>query len=112
MLIGTPEEILVVTENLKKKFEIKGPGRTKFCLWPIDRVFDKQNIFVHCLTNIEKIFKRFYMDNTHPLSTPLIVIALDVKRGSFCSQEGNKVFGLEVPYLSSIKVLMYFANNT
>ena len=31
-IIGTPEEVPIVIENLKEEFEIKGPRKTKFFL--------------------------------------------------------------------------------
>ena len=53
------------------------------------------------------------MDKSHPLSIPMIIRSLDVKRGSFHLREGNKeVLGPEVPYLSAIGALIYLANNT
>ena len=52
------------------------------------------------------------MDKSHPLSIPMIIRSLDVKRGSFRPWEGNEVLGPEVPYLSAIRALIYLANNT
>jgi hypothetical protein len=53
------------------------------------------------------------MDKTHPLSTPMIVRSLDVKKDPYRPRKNNeKAFGPEVPYLSTIGVLMYLANNT
>ena len=68
-------------------------------------------LFVNQLA--QKIFKRFYMDKSHLLSTPMIVRLLNVKRGSFDPRKGNeKVFSSEIPYLSARRALIYFANNT
>ena len=38
---------------------------------------------VHQSTYTKKILKRFYMDKTHLLSSPMIVCSLDVKNDSF-----------------------------
>ena len=69
-------------------------------------------MFLQQSTYIEKIFKKFYKDETHLLSTPMIVISLDVKRGSFHPREGNEAFVPKAPYLSVKEALMYLANNT
>ena len=53
------------------------------------------------------------MDKTHPLSLPMIVCSLDVKKDLFrpC-EKGEELLGLEVPYLSVICALIYLANCT
>ena len=59
------------------------------------------------------MLKRFYNDKSHPLSTPMIVISLDVMNDSCRSrEEGEELLGPEVPYLSAIGALMYLANYT
>ena len=53
------------------------------------------------------------MDKAHHLSTPMVGQSLDVKKDPFQPQEDDEeTLGLEVPYLSAIGVLMYFANQT
>ena len=50
------------------------------------------------------------MDKTHPLSSPMIVRSLDVKKDTFRSCEnGEELLGLQVPYLIVIDALMYLA---
>ena len=51
------------------------------------------------------------MDKAHPLSSPTVVLSLDVKNDSFhpCKKD-EELFGPEVPYLSAIGALMYLAN--
>jgi hypothetical protein len=59
------------------------------------------------------MLKRFNMDKAHPLSTPMIVRLLYVKKYPYRPRENNeKTLGPEVPYLSVIGALMYLANNT
>jgi hypothetical protein len=59
------------------------------------------------------MLKRFNMDKTHPLSTPMVVRSLDVKKDLYRPRENNeKTLGPEVLYLSAIGALMYLANNT
>ena len=53
------------------------------------------------------------MDEAHPLSTPMVVCSLDVKKDPFRPQEKDEeILGSEVPYLSAIGALMYLANTT
>ena len=53
------------------------------------------------------------MDEAHPLSTPMVVCSLDVKKDPFRPQEKNEeILGSEVPYHSAIGALMYLANTT
>ena len=51
------------------------------------------------------------MDKAHPLSTPMIVRSLDVKKDPFRPYEkGEELLGPKAPYLSVIGALMYLAN--
>ncbi|KAL4031307.1 hypothetical protein IC575_009583 [Cucumis melo] len=111
-IIGTSEELSKAIEYLKKEFEMKDLGKTKFCLGlQIEHLAD--GIFIHQSTYTEKILKRFYMDKAHPLNIPMVVRSLDVKKDIFRPREDNEeLLGLEVPYLSAIGALMYLANNT
>ena len=75
-IIGTPEELPKAIDCLKKEFEMKDLGKTKFCLGlQIEHL--NNGIFVHQETYIAKVLKRFYMDKSHPLPTPMVVISLD-----------------------------------
>jgi hypothetical protein len=50
------------------------------------------------------------MNKTYPLITPMVNWSLDVKKDHFCPQEEyKKIYDLEVPYISAIDTLMYFA---
>ena len=73
----------------------------------------KNDTFVHQSAFTEKVLKRFYMDEAHPLSTPMVVRSLDVNNDPFRPQEKvEEILGSEVPYLSAIGALMYLANTT
>ncbi|KAL0560561.1 hypothetical protein IC582_000970 [Cucumis melo] len=111
-IIGTPEELSKAIEYLKKEFEMKALGKTKFCIGlQIEYLAD--GIFIHQSTYTEKIFKGFYMDKAHPLNIPMVVRSLDAKNDIFRPQEDNvELLGPEVSYLSAIGALMYLANNT
>ena len=111
-LIGTPEELIRTANYLKREFELKDLGNTKFCLglqiehFPI-------GILVHQSTYTKKILKRLYMNKAHPLTSPMVVCSLDVKNDPFrpC-EKGEQLLGHEVPYLSVIGSLMYLATYT
>jgi hypothetical protein len=84
---------------------------TKLCLGlQIEHLHN--GVFVHQSNYIQKMLKRFNMNKTNPLSTPMVVRSLDVKKDSYWPRENNeKVIDSEVPYLSAIGALMYLANN-
>ena len=111
-LVGTPEELTKTTEYLKKEFEMKDLGKTKFCIGLQIEHFPN-GVLVHQSTYIKKILKRFNMDKAHPLSSHMVVRSLDVKNDPFrpC-EKGEELLGPEVPYLSAIGALMYLANCT
>jgi hypothetical protein len=91
---------------------MKDLGVTKLCLGLQIEHFHN-GIFVHQSNYIQKMLKRFNMDKTHPLSTPMVVRSLDVKKDPYRPRENNeKALGPEIPYLSAIGALMYLANNT
>jgi Reverse transcriptase (RNA-dependent DNA polymerase) len=111
-IIGSPKEIEKTTKLLKNEFEMKDLGVIKFCLGLQIEHFHN-GIFVHQSNYIQKLLKRFNMDKVHPLSTPMVVRSLNVKKDTYRPQENNeKTLGHEVSYLSAIGVLMYLANNT
>ena len=64
-------------------------------------------------TYTEKVPKRFHMDKSHPLCSPMVVRSLEVTKDPFRPKEENEEFlGPEVPFLSAIGALMYLANYT
>ena len=111
-LVGTPEELTKTAEYLKKEFEMKDLGKTKFCIGLQIEHFPN-GVLVHQSTYIKKILKRFNMDKAHPLSSPMVVRSLDVKNDPFrpC-EKSEELLSPEVPYLSAIGALMYLANCT
>ncbi|KAF7137709.1 hypothetical protein RHSIM_Rhsim07G0041900 [Rhododendron simsii] len=111
-LVGTPEELIKTAEYLKREFEMKDLGKTKFCLGlQIEHL--PNGILVHQSAYTEKVLKQFYMDKAHPLSTPMVVRSLDVNKDPFRPlEEGEDILGPEVPYMSAIGALMYLANCT
>ncbi|KAI3706445.1 hypothetical protein L6452_24194 [Arctium lappa] len=110
-IIGTPGELPRAIEYLKKGFEMKDLGKTKFCLGlQIEHL--KGGILVHQETYIE-VLKRFYMDKSHPMSTPMVVRSLDVEKDPFRPPTDNEdILDPEVPYPSAIGALMFLAGHT
>ncbi|KAM1125408.1 hypothetical protein ACFX2B_040210 [Malus domestica] len=111
-LVGTPEELNKTAEYLKSEFEMKDLGKTKYCLG-LQIEHCANGILFHKSTYIEKILKRFDMDKVYPLSTPIVVHSLDIKKDPFYPKEDDElVLGPEVPYLSVIGALLYLAQCT
>ena len=111
-LIGTSEELIKTIDYLKKEFEMKDLRKTKYCLGlQIEHCSD--DVLIHQSTYTEKVLKRFHMDKSHPLSSPMVVRSLEVTKDPFRPKEENEeLLGPEVPYLSTIVALMYLANYT
>ena len=111
-LIGTPEELIKTANYLKKEFEMKDLGKTRYCL-SLQIKYFLNGVLIHQSSYTEKVLKRFYMDKSHPLSSPMVVRSLEVTKDPFRPKEENEeLLGPEVPYLSAIGALMYLANYT
>ena len=83
-LIGTPEELKRTTKYLKKEFKMKDLGKTKFCL-SLQIEHFATGISIHQSKYTKKILKHFYMDEAHPLSSPMVIRSLDMKKGPISS---------------------------
>ena len=71
-LIGTPEELKETTNYLKKEFEMKDLGKTRFCLGlQIER--NSNEMSVHQSNYTKNVLKRFGMNKAYPLSTLMVV---------------------------------------
>nr|KYP73913.1 Retrovirus-related Pol polyprotein from transposon TNT 1-94 [Cajanus cajan] len=111
-IIETLGELSKAIDCLKKEFEMKDLGRTKFCLG-LQVEYLENGILVHQEVYITRVLKMFYMDKSHLLCTPMVVRSLDVNKDPFRPQEkGQEIIGAEVPYLSAIGAIMYLANYT
>lgn len=100
------------TNYLKNEFEMKDLGKTKLYLGlQIEHLTN--GIFDHQSTYTEKVLKRFYMDEAHPLCTPMVVRSLHVNKDPFQPKKRMRnFFGHEALYLNAIVALMYLANTT
>nr|GEU97613.1 retrovirus-related Pol polyprotein from transposon TNT 1-94 [Tanacetum cinerariifolium] len=85
----TPEELPKAAEYLKKEFEMKDLRKAKFYLGlQIEHL--KNGILIHQNAYIEKLLKRFYMDTSHPLRTPMVVRTLDFEKDHFRPPNGGE----------------------
>ncbi|KAL4575037.1 hypothetical protein LXL04_021877 [Taraxacum kok-saghyz] len=101
-IIGTNEEILEVIKFLKKQFEMKDLGKTKYCLGlQIEHM--PNGILVHQSNYTERVLKRFNMNNANSLSTPMVVRSLNIDKDPYrpC-EENEEVLGPEVSYLMQL----------
>ncbi|KAG7531336.1 Ribonuclease H-like superfamily [Arabidopsis suecica] len=111
-ILGTSGEIAQTVEYLKKEFEMKDLGKTKFCLG-LQLEYVNNGILVHQKAYTEKVLKRFNMDQAHPLSSPMVVRSLGLDSDSFDpKKDEEEVLGPEVPYLSAIGALINSAGGT
>ena len=111
-LIGIPEELIKTGNYLKKEFEMKDHGKTRYCL-NMQIEYCLNCVLIHQSSYTEKVLKGFYMDKSHPLSSPMVVRSLEVTKDQFRPKEENEeLLGPEVPYLTAIGALMYLANYT
>ncbi|GJX66278.1 copia protein [Tanacetum coccineum] len=111
-IISTSKEINEVVVQLKKEFEMKDLGKTKYYLGlQIEHM--PNGILVHQSNYTKKVLKCFNMDKAKSLSTPMVGRSLNVDNDSFrpC-EEDEDVLGPETLYLSAIGALMYLTNCT
>ena len=112
IIIGTRREIEEASSCLKTEFKMKDLGKTKYRLGlHIEHL--PEGIFVHQSIYLKKVLEKFYMDKSHPLSTPMVVRSLEVDKDPFRPKEDTEnILGPKVPYLSVIGALLYLANCT
>ncbi|KAL6138174.1 hypothetical protein ACLB2K_063459 [Fragaria x ananassa] len=111
-LIGSPEELSRIAEYLKKEFEMKDLGKTKYCLG-LQIEHSATGVLVHQSAYTEKILKHFSMDKAHSLSTPMVVRSLDIHNDPFRPrQDDEDTLGPKVPYMSVVGALLYLAQCT
>ena len=64
-------------------------------------------ILIHQSAYIHKMLRRFNMDKTHPVSTPMIGRSLDIQKDPFRPRDDDEeLLGVETPYLSAIGALL------
>jgi hypothetical protein len=111
-IIGTHEEIEEASSYLKSEFEMKDLGKTKFCLGLQLEHFEG-GILIHQSTYTQKVLEIFGFEKAYPAKTPMIGRSLHIDQDPYRpKEEGDEVLGVEYPYLSAIRALMYLANST
>jgi hypothetical protein len=71
-IIGNETDINEARHHLKTEFEMKDLGKTKHCLGSqLEHL--PNGIFVYQSAYIEKILKKFNMDKSYPIKTPMVV---------------------------------------
>ena len=87
-------------------------NKTKFC-FVLQIEYLKDGIMVNQSTYTQKVLKMFNIDNCYPLSTPMVVRALDVTKDFFRPlEEWDDLLDPEIPYLSAIGAFLYMTNYT
>ena len=88
-IIGTPKELDEARSCLTKEFEMKDLGQIKYYLGlQIEHL--PKGVFLHESNYVKKVLKKFYMDKSFPLSTPMVVRSLEVSRDPFRPKEVNE----------------------
>ena len=97
---------------LMKEFEMKNLGQTKYYLG-LQIEYLLKGIFLHQSNYVKKVLKKFYMDESFPLSTPIVVRSLEASQDPFRPKEVHEeALGSKVSYLNAIRALLYLANCT
>jgi hypothetical protein len=110
-IIGNKHDINEARHHLTE-FEMKDLGETKLFLG-LQLEHLPSGIFAYQGAYIQKMLEKFNMDKAYPFKTPMVVISLDIEKDSFRPlDEGEKILGPEVLYLSAIGTLIYLANST
>ena len=85
-LIGTPKELTKAANYLKKEFEMKDLGKTRYCLG-LQIEHCSNGILVYQSKYTEKVLKRFYMDKSHLINSPMVIRSLEVNKDLFCPKK-------------------------
>jgi hypothetical protein len=111
-IIGNEPDINEARHHLKMEFEMKDLGQTKYCLG-LQLEHFHSGIFIYQVAYVQKVLEKFNMDRSYPTKSPMVVRSIDIKKDPFRPpDEGEKILGPQVPYLSAVGALMYLANST
>ncbi|CAH9069708.1 unnamed protein product, partial [Cuscuta epithymum] len=74
--------------------------RTRWVIARLQIEHWKNESYIHQSNYTEKVFKRFYMDKAHPLTSPMVVQSLNIHDDPFRPREDNgEILRPEVPYM-------------
>jgi len=111
LIIGNEPDINEAHHHLKTEFEMKDLDQTKICLG-LQLEHLHSGIFIYQVAYVQKVLEKFNMDKSYPTKTLMVVRSIDIKKDHFRPpDEGEEVLGSQVPYLSVVGALMYFANS-
>jgi hypothetical protein len=111
-LIGTSKELIETAEILKKEFEMKDLGKTRYCLG-LQIEHRKDGILVHQSNYTQKVLRRFSHHDAKSLPTPMIVRTLDINKDPFRPKgDDEEILSPECSYLGAIGALLYLAQCT
>jgi hypothetical protein len=81
-IIGHAKDIDEPRNHLRKEFEMKDLGKTKFCLGlQIDHL--QMGILIHQFAYVKKLLEKLNMDKEYPQRTPMIFRALEKDKDPF-----------------------------
>jgi hypothetical protein len=81
-IIDHTNDIDEALNHLKKEFEMKNLGKTKFYLGlQIEHL--QTRILIHQSTYVKKVLEKFNIDKAYPQRTPMIIRALEKDKDPF-----------------------------
>ena len=110
-LVGSPATYQHVVDLLSTQFEMKLLGKNSFCLGlQISHILGG-GIFLHQMTYIQKLLKRFGMDKSNPLSAPMIGCNKITDHPYRPCKEEEEYYD-KTHYLAAIGALLYLSTFT
>ncbi|CAM6093955.1 unnamed protein product [Calypogeia fissa] len=111
-LFGTNKIMMETIQLLKRVFETRDLGQTKFCLG-LQFKHLPHGIFLHQSTYTRRVLKQFNMHTAKAVKSPMDLCSLDLHKDIFRKKEEEEpLLGSEKPYLSAVRALMFLANHT
>jgi hypothetical protein len=92
-IIGQAQDIDEACDHLKREFEMKNLGKTRFCLGlKIEHLHSQ--ILLHQSAYVQKILEKFNIDKAYPIKTLMVVRSLNLEKDVFRPrEEGEEILG-------------------
>lgn len=111
-IFGTREAVDLTVTLLKKEFKVKDYGRTPGCLGVELEHLSNGSVHMHMKTYTERLLKKFAMDESHPLPTPLLVRTLQHGRDEYGPRRPDEaILPVEFPYVKAVMSVSWLAIN-
>ena len=112
-LVGTPATCQHTVDLFTTQFEMKLLGKTSFCLGlQISHILGG-GIFLHQMTYIQKLLKRFKVDKSNPLSAPMISRSKTADNPYRpCEEKEEEEYYDKTRYLAAVGALLYLSTFT